>query len=293
MFKFIKLLLIYISSITLLAACGPNDKDAKQLGFTSVTEMQEFQALGFKTKKEYENKLALDKRIEEDKLALDKKIEEENASLQQIEILRERLTTKVKSCGWKSPPESGKFFLGMTLLEAQRFGMANSSPLSCSNSTTAGKYNDSFMVVSGKNLYSYQSSDLCTTTVDGNNLKLHFFKLSNDREPLLGNIYNSLDSYQSKFFEDELKPLIKTYSNKFGFNVKETTYCSVESGNGYKNNFEVFIALPSISNSLYFLVQDNAVVQLGGEFMRNVEKIQKQKDEEMERESLNKNASKL
>ena len=126
MSKFIKLVLISITSITLLAACGPSEKDAKQLGFASAQEMQEFQAKGFKTKKEYE-----------DKLAQDKKIEEENAALQQIEILREALTTKVKACGWKSPPESGKFLLGMTLQEAQRFGVANSSPLTCRNSSTA------------------------------------------------------------------------------------------------------------------------------------------------------------
>lgn len=149
------------------------------------------------------------------------------------------------------------------------------------------------MVMAGEKRYAYQSSDLCTTKVDGNFISLHFFKLSNDSEPILGNINNSLDSYNSKWSDEELKPLVEAYSTKFGFNVTNDTYCSIDSGNGYKNNFELYISLPGLRNPLNFTVKDNTVIRLGGDYIRNIDKIQKQKDEQTERENLKKNSSKL
>ena len=57
MSKFIKLVLISVTTITLLAACGPNEKDAQQAGFISVAEMKDLQAKGFKTKDDYAKSL--------------------------------------------------------------------------------------------------------------------------------------------------------------------------------------------------------------------------------------------
>jgi hypothetical protein len=53
MSKFIKPALINVSAVLLLTACGPNEKYAQQAGFTSVAEMKDLQAKGFKTKDDY------------------------------------------------------------------------------------------------------------------------------------------------------------------------------------------------------------------------------------------------
>lgn len=49
---------LIILSLLILTGCGPNNKDAQALGFANVEEMKELQSQGFKTKKEYKEKIA-------------------------------------------------------------------------------------------------------------------------------------------------------------------------------------------------------------------------------------------
>lgn len=53
MFKTIQILFIGLTATLLLAACGPSEQEAKKIGFSSVAEMKDLQAKGFKTKNDY------------------------------------------------------------------------------------------------------------------------------------------------------------------------------------------------------------------------------------------------
>lgn len=75
-FSSITLLIICVLSV---AACGPNDNDARKLGFENLDKMKELQARGFNTQKDYDDHLNALK-LAAEKAAAEKAVAEKAAA---------------------------------------------------------------------------------------------------------------------------------------------------------------------------------------------------------------------
>ena len=297
-----------------LKGAGQED-DAKRLGFISVAEMTSIQAQGFKSKSDYEADIAK-KKAEVDRVAAEKLKQEELIAAEKqkqedliaIDELRKSLTQKVSTCGWKSPPESAGFFLGMTLAQASSFASANGYNLNCKESApiTGGSVtemvqkmlNDEFSVNRD-----WRASNLCETRVDGNEISLYFFKTKPNGEPLLAKAYNSLNKYRKSSPADTYmaaNPVISALSDKFGFDVNKSNECSVDTGKGYVSKFSITFARPFPDRSpsqpnisLFFTAGDESLIQIGGAITKARDDATQASKEQAERENLRQNASKL
>ena len=293
-----------VAFLSLLLACSSKEDDAKKLGFSSIEEMTTIQAQGFKSKSDFEAHIA-NKKAEEERIAAEKQKQDD---LNAIEGLRKSLLQKVAACGWKSPPESAGFFLGMTLSQAVSFASANGNKINCKESApiTGGSVtemvqkmlNDEFSVNRD-----WRASNLCETTIDGNEISLYFFKSIPNGEPLLAKTYNELNKYRKTSPADTYmaaNPVISALSEKFGFDVDKSNECSVDSGNGYMSKFRLTFArpfpdrTPSQPNiALFFAASDDSLIQIGGAITKARDDAVQASKEQSERENLRQNASKL
>jgi len=226
-----------------------------------------------------------------------------------IEEIRKFLVSKVAACGWKSAPESAGFFLGMTIPEAKAFADKQGYGLKCRESQpitgssmseiVKNSLNDEFSVSR-----EWRASNLCETKVDGNEISLFFFKLTNVGEPLLAKAYNSLDKYVKDYPADTYAaaaPVMDALSEKFGFDVnKGGKTCSIDSGQGYQTQFDVTFARPYPDRtrdqpniSLFFTVTDKNLIKIGGAVTKARDEALKNSKQESERNELRNNASKL
>lgn len=290
--------------VALLAACSSKEDDAKKYGFSSVEEMTRIQALGFKTQKDYDDDLAK-KQAEEERVAAEKRKEED---IKNIETNKKSLLQKVSACGWKSVPESAGFYLGMSYSQVQSFSSANGYHLTCKESApiTGGSVtemvqkmmNDEFSVNRD-----WRASDLCETTVDGNEISLFFFKTKQGGEPILAKAYNSLNKYKKYSPVDTYMaaaPVMETLSEKYGFDVDKSNECSVDSGNGYTSKFSLTFArpfpdrMPNQPNiGLFFTVSDKSLIEIGGAITKARDDAAQANKDQSERNNLRNNASKL
>jgi hypothetical protein len=196
----------------------------------------------------------------------------------------------------------------MTYSQVQSFASTNGYALKCKESApiTGGTVtemvqkmmNDEFTVNRD-----WRASNLCETTIDGNEISLYLFKTKSNGEPILGKAFNSLNKYRKSTPADTYMaavPVMETLSEKYGFDVDKGNDCSVDSGEGYKNTFSATFARPYPDRSpnqpnisLFFTVSDKAVIEIGGTLTKARDEAVQNTNNQAEKNNLRSNASKL
>ncbi len=95
--KLIKILFIGFFSAFFLTACGPSEREIKNLGFSSAAEMKEIQAKGFKTKQDYEAQVAKDEAKAKAEREAREKSERQARAAKAIKVFKQREWVS----GWK------------------------------------------------------------------------------------------------------------------------------------------------------------------------------------------------
>jgi len=225
-----------------------------------------------------------------------------------VEEARKALVSKVAACGWRAAPESGGFFLGMTIPDAQTYARQEGYKLECRESkpitggsvteTVQNMLNDEFSVGDSR------ASNLCETKIDGNRISLFFFRPTSSSEPLLAKAYNRLDKFVKNYPADTYYaavPVMEALSEKFGFDVsKGGKSCSIDSGQGYQSVFKASFSRPfpdrtrdQPNMSLFFTVYDEKLINIGGAVTKVRDESVEKNHREKERNELRGNAPKL